>query len=139
MKLLVYAIYVVIFTFCYYFLNKKLPNKWIFILYPLIFAAAIIPIKLWVNYARPAYGDAFASSWLKIILMMFAGLCVFNIAYGIVNIIVNTQVSFHQTYNNADSNLVKKLVANVSNIKGALHLFFYIGGVVLIGIAVTKY
>ena len=139
MKILAYVVYIIVFTYCYYFLNRKLPNKWIFILYPLIFAVAIIPIKFWVDYARPTYGDAFASSWLKIILMMFASLCVFNIAYGFVNILVNTQVGFHQTYGSANSNPLKRIIDNASNIKGALHLFFYTGGVILMGIAITKY
>ncbi|MFD2324957.1 hypothetical protein [Mucilaginibacter galii] len=96
-------------------------------------------MKLWYNYAHPIYGEALAGSWLKIILMMFASLCVFNIIYGFVSIGVNTQVNFQQTYGNAQSSPIKNFIDNASNLKGALHFLFYLGGVILMGIATAKY
>jgi len=139
LKIIAYLIYVIVFTYCYYVLNKKLPNKWIFIIYPLIFVATIIPIKFWVDYARPVYGDVFTKTWLSIMLMTSAGFCLFNFFYGIVNIMVSTQVNFHQKYGNPGLNPVRGFIANASNIKGFLHFFFYTGGVILIGIAFAKY
>ncbi|RFZ81831.1 hypothetical protein DYU05_18600 [Mucilaginibacter terrenus] len=139
LKIVAYFIYFTIFTYCYYVLNRKLANKWIFILYPAIFCASIYPIKIWFDYIRPRYGDAFAGTWLKIILMMFASLCLFNVGYEIVNFTVNKQVRFQQNYGQPNVGFVKSFVDNASNIKAMAHFFFYVGGVVLMYIAVTKY
>jgi hypothetical protein len=134
-----YLVYFVIFTYCYYVLNKKLSTAWIFLLYLLIFIAAIYPLKLWFDYVRPIYGDAIAGRWLKIILMMFNGLTVFNWAYGIVNLIVDKQVQFHNTYNKPNiTGLLKSVLDGAPNIKAFAHFFFYTGGVVLIYIYILK-
>ena len=134
-----YFIYFVIFTYCYYGLNKKLSTKWIFLLYLLVFIAAIYPLKLWFAYLRPAYGDAFASHWLKIILMMFASLTLFNWFYGIVNFMVDKQVQFHHTYNKPNAvGLLKPVLDNAPKIKAYTHFFFYSGGVILIYIYIQK-
>jgi phosphatidylglycerophosphate synthase len=138
-KIATYLIYLVVFTLCYYGLNRKLSNKWIILIYPLAFAIAIIPIKYWAAYARPRYGDAFTSSWLKIILMLLACLMVFNIIYAFVNFIMNTQVNFHRKYNKPNNGFIKSFVGSSSNITSLAHLFFYIGGAILSYIVVTKY
>ena len=139
LKIIAYIIYVLLFTYCYYFLNKKLPNKWILMLYPLIFVGSIYPIKPWFDYIRPIYGDAFSESWLKIVLMSVAGFCLFNFSYGIINLMVNAQVNFHQTYGKPQLNPVKYVIENSTNIKAMFHFFFYTGGIILIGIAFLKY
>lgn len=139
LKIIAYIIYVLLFTYCYYFLNKKLSNKWILMLYPLIFVGSIYPIKLWFDYIRPIYGDAFSESWLKIVLMSVAGFCLFNFSYGIINLMVNAQVNFHQTYGKPQLNPVKYVIENSTNIKAMFHFFFYTGGIILIGIAFLKY
>ncbi|MVN90663.1 hypothetical protein [Mucilaginibacter aquatilis] len=134
-----YFIYIVIFTYCYFVLNKKLSTKWIFILYFLVFVAMIYPMKLWFNYARHAYGDILADRWLKIMLMMFASMTIFNWAYGAVNLIADKQVQFHQTYNKFNANgSLKSILDNASSIKSFARFFFYIGGVVLIYIYIQK-
>ena len=134
-----YLVYFIIFTYCYYVLNKKLSTGWIFLLYLLIFVAAIYPLKLLFGYARPAYGDVVASRWLKIILMMFASLTIFNWAYGIVNLIVDKQVQFHNTYNKPNvSGFLKSVLDGAPNIKAFAHFFFYTGGVILIYIFIQK-
>lgn len=139
MKITAYIIYITLFTFCYYFLNRKLSNKWIFILYPLLFVAPIFPLKFWFQYAKLHYGDHIASSWLTIILMMSACFSLFNIVYGLVNFMVNTQVNFHQNYGRPNTNPIKSFIGNSSNIKVFLHFFFYTGGIILPGIAIFKY
>lgn len=108
-------------------------------IFPLIFVAAIMPIKFWVDYARPIYGDAFTSSWLKIILMLFAELIVFNIAYVIVNFLVSAQVKFHEKYGKPNVGFVKSFIDKETNIKSIAHFFFYAGGVILSYLIVTKY
>ena len=108
-------------------------------LYPLIFVGSIYPIKLWFDYIRPIYGDAFSESWLKIVLMSVAGFCLFNFSYGIINLMVNAQVNFHQTYGKPQLNPVKYVIENSTNIKAMFHFFFYTGGIILIGIAFLKY
>ena len=139
LKLIAYLVYVIVFTYCYYFLNKKLPIKWILIGYPLFFVASIYPIKLWFDYIRPIYGEAFSETWLKIILTSVAGFTLFNFAYGIVNLMVNAQVGFHQTYGKPWLNPVKYVIENSTNIKAMFHFFFFSGGIILIGIAFLKY
>lgn len=139
MKITVYITYIVLFTFCYYFLNRKLSNKWIFISYALLFVVPIFPLKLWFPYARLHYGDDIAGSWLKIILMTSACFCLFNIVYGLVNFMVNTQVNFHQNYGSPNTNPIKSFINGASNIKVFLHFFFYTGGVLLPAIAIFKY
>jgi hypothetical protein len=138
-KILAYIIFIIVFTFCYYWQNKRLSNTWICILFPLLFAASIMPIKYWVDYARPTYGDAFTSSWLKIILMLFAELIVFNIAYVFVNFIVSAQVNFHEKYGKPNVGFVKSFIDNATNIKSIAHFFFYLGGVIFSYLIVTKY
>jgi hypothetical protein len=120
-------------------LNQKLSTAWIFLLYLLIFIAAIYPIKLWFDYVRPIYGDAIASRWLKIILMMFNGLMVFNWGYAMVNVIVDKQVQFHNTYNKPNiTGFLKSVLDGAPNIKAVAHFFFYTGGVILIYIFIQK-
>lgn len=34
LKIIAYIFYVIVFTYCYYFLNRKFITKWILILYP---------------------------------------------------------------------------------------------------------
>lgn len=134
-----YLVYFIVFTYCYYVLNQKLSTAWIFLLYLLIFIAAIYPLKLLFGYVRPTYGDAIASRWLKIILMMFASLTIFNWAYGIVNFIVDKQVKFHNTYNKSNvTGLLKSVLNGAPNIKAFAHFFFYTGGVILIYIFIQK-
>jgi hypothetical protein len=138
-RIIAYFIYIIIFTFCYYWLNRRLANKWIIIIYPLTFAAAIFPLKYWFQYARPTYGDAIASSWLKIILMLFGCLIVFNISYAFINFIVSKQVKFHQKYGNANVGFVASFIDKATNIKSLAHFFFYVGGVIFPYIIVTGY
>ena len=139
LKIIGYLFYVMIFTYCYYFLNRKLKTRWILIGYPLFFVASIYPVKLWFDYIRQIYSVAFADTWLKIILMSLAGFTLFNFVYGIVNLMINTQVNFHQKYGKPHLNPVRFITENASSIKGGYHLFFYIGGVWLIAIAFWKY
>jgi len=139
LKIIIYIFYVIVFTYCYYFLNRKLTNKWILILYPLFFVASIYPIKLWFDYIKPIYGERFSESWLKIILMSVAGFTLFNFFYGIVNLMVNAQVDFHQAYGKPWLNPVKYVIENSTNIKAMFHFFFFIGGIILIGVAFLKY
>ena len=139
LKIIGYIFYVIVFTYCYYFLNRRLATKWILILYPVIFFASIYPIKVWFDYIRPIYNEAFAESWLKIILMSVAGFCLFNFSYGIVNMMVKAQVNFHQTWGKPQHNPVKYVIDNATNIKAMFHFFFYTGGIILIGIAFLKY
>ncbi len=108
-------------------------------MFPLLFAAAIMPLKYWFDYARPTYGDAIASSWLKIILMLFANLIVFNIAYVFVERIVGTQVKFHEKYGKPNVGFVKSFIDNATNIKSIAHFFFYLGGVVFSYLITTIY
>ena len=124
MKITAYIIYIVLFTFCYYFLNRKLSNKWIFILYPLLFVIPIFPLKIWFQYARLHYGNDIADSWLKILLMTSACFCLFNIVYSKVNFMVNTQVNFHLNYGRPNTNFIKNFINSESNIKSFLHFFF---------------
>ncbi|SHF70111.1 hypothetical protein SAMN02787073_2707 [Chryseobacterium vrystaatense] len=81
MKVTVYIIYIIIFTFCYYYLNRKLGNKGIFILYPMLFVAVVFALKFWFQYAKLQYGDNMAGSWLKIGLMTLGCFCLFTIVY----------------------------------------------------------
>ncbi|WP_374951050.1 hypothetical protein [Mucilaginibacter sp.] len=98
-----------------------------------------MPLKYWFDYARPTYGDAIASSWLKIILMLFANLIVFNIAYVFVERIVGTQVKFHEKYGKPNVGFVKSFIDNATNIKSIAHFFFYLGGVVFSYLITTIY
>jgi len=139
LKIAAYIIFLIIFTFCYYWINKRLLNIWICLIFPLLLAAAVTPMKYWFNYARPTYGDALAGTWLKITLMLFACLIVFNVAYVFVNHIVGTQVSFHKKCGQPNVGFVKSFIANATNIISIGHLFFYVGGVILSFIIVTKY
>lgn len=128
LKIIGYIVYIIVFTYCYYFLNRKLSNKWILIAYPLFFVASIYPIKFWFDCIRLIYGDGFSESWLKIILMSVAGFTLFNFFYGIVNLMVNAQVGFHQTYGKPWLNPVKHVIGNSTNIKAMFHFFLFTGG-----------
>ena len=139
LKIIGYIIYVIVFTYCYYFLNKKLKTSYILIGYPLFFTASIYPIKLWFDHVRQIYSLAFVDTWLKIILMSIAGFTLFNFAYGIINLMINTQTSFHKRYGKPHLNPVRFVIANASTIKGGYHLFFYTGGILLIAIVFWKY
>ncbi len=139
LKITGYILYVMLFTYCYYFLNRKMSNKWILIMYPLIFVAAIYPIKIWFGAVRPVYGNAFSESWLKIILMSLAGFTLFNFFYGVINLMVDAQVGFHKSYGRPDLNPVRYVIDRQSIIKKGFHLFFYTGGILLIGICFLKY
>ncbi|WP_131327993.1 hypothetical protein [Chryseobacterium vrystaatense] len=138
MKVTVYIIYIIIFTFCYYYLNRKLGNKGIFILYPMLFVAVVFALKFWFQYAKLQYGDNMAGSWLKIGLMTLGCFCLFTIVYGLVNFMVNTQVNCHQNYGRPGTIPIKSFLAGTSSIKGVLHFFFYTGGIILPGIAIFK-
>jgi hypothetical protein len=138
-KVIAYLIYFAVFTYCYYGLNKKLSNKWIFILYPLIFCASIYPIKIWFDYFRPAYGDVLAKRWLSIILMMFNSLIVFNIAYGIVNLLTKPKEVFPQAPETANERFIKFITSGTIDMRTLAHFFFYTGGVLTMYAAVKYY
>lgn len=106
---------------------------------PAFFCSSIYPVKLWFDYVQQIYSLAFVESWLKIILMSLAGFTLFNFLYGIINLMMNTQVSFHEKYGKPYLNPVRFAIANASTIKGGYHLFFYTGGILLIAIAFWKY
>jgi len=108
-------------------------------MFPLLLAAAIMPLKYWVDYAQPTFGDALASSWLKIILMLFANLIVLNILYVFVDRIVGTQVSFHEKYGKPNVGFIKSFIDNTTNIRSIVQFFFYIGGVIFSYLIITKY
>lgn len=139
MQIIVYLIYFVSFTCCYYFVNPKLSTKKIFIGYFSFFWLSMIPVKYWVDYVKPLNNEDFFSMWLKIILMLIAGFCLFNISYGVVNLITSSQEKFHRTYGYPNRNPVKFYLDNQVSIKKCFHLFFYIGATVLMAIAVYQY
>ncbi|WP_337858664.1 hypothetical protein [Pedobacter sp. GR22-6] len=139
LKIIGYLLYLIIFTYCYFILNRRMGNKWILIGYPLLFLASIYPIKIWFDYVRPIYNQAFTDSWLKILLMSVAGFCLFNFIYGIINLMVGAQVSFHSRYGKPKLNLVKFVLKNADKIRSGYHLFFYTGGVFTVGVCFLKY
>ena len=138
MKILVYLIYAAIFTYCYFMLNKKLPNLWILTGYPLFFCASIYPIKLIFDAMVPHTGKALAGEWLKLMLYAVAMLSLFNFFYGIVNNMVNKLAGFQQQYGTPERQPVKWYLSNRSNIMNAYHYFFYTGGVILYAVVVFK-
>ncbi len=138
MKILVYLTYATLFTYCYYFLNKKLANKWILIGYPLFFCASIYPIKLIFDAIVPHLGKALAGQWLLLMLYAVAMLSLFNFFYGIVNRMVNNLTDFQQRYGSPDIQPVKWYITNKSNVINMYHFFFYTGGVILYAVAVFK-
>jgi len=139
LRIACYLIYLFIFSYCYCFLNARLKIKTILIGYPIFFIVSIYPVKIWLDHIRPIYNESFAQSWLKIILMSIAAFTLFNFANGIVRLMVNTQVGFHQKYGKPHKNPVRFLLANADTIKGAYLIFFYIGGILLGGIIFWKY
>lgn len=139
LKILIYILYVTVFSYCYFILNRKISNKWILIGYPLFFVLSIYPAKLWFEYVRPIYNEAFVDTWLKIILMSIGGFTLFNFCYGIVNLMVDTQVGFHRRYGKPDLNPVKFVINNAGNIKTSYHLFFYSGAILTSGVVFYTY
>lgn len=127
-KIVCYSIFVIIFTACYYGLNKKLKNKWILIIYPLFFVASIYPIKLIYDHIKIS-DEAFAETVLKTSLMVVAIFCLMNFFYGIINFMVNTQKSFHGGNAMLAKGPVKWFLENTENITRGYHLFFYFGGI----------
>jgi hypothetical protein len=138
MKILIYIVYAVVFTGCYYFLNKKLSNKWILIGYPLFFCVSLFPIKLIYDAIVPNTGKIIAKEYLLLMLFAVAMITLFNFFYGIVNLMLNKQVSFQQSYGMPDKAHVKWFMNNVGNINGLYHLFFYAGGIILYGVVVSQ-
>lgn len=138
MKITIYIIYFVIFTLSYFFLNSKLTNKWIFIIYPLVFILPIYPLRLIFASIVKSHGLAFAEAFIILIMFAFAIFTLFNFFYGIVNVIVDTQVGFQQGYDKSNVGHIKSFTDNAANIKRFFHLFFYLGGVILFAIVVFK-
>lgn len=138
MKIIIYVLYFLIFTFFYYFVNKKVSNKWIFIGYSSLFVGSSIVFVIIVRYLIKIHGKEFVGEWPKIFLMMIASFCLFNIFYGIVNRIIDAQAKFHTNVGNTSANPVKYFIENKSNFKNLLHFFFYTGGTVLVAIMIYK-
>ena len=136
MKIIVYLTYAITFTYCYYFINRKLANKWILMGYPLFFVASIYPIKLVFDAIANHAGRAVGKEYLLLMLFAAAMLTLFNFMYGIVNLMVNAQAGFQQRYNPGAGGHVQWFLSNVGTIKGAYQLFFYSGGVILYAIVV---
>ncbi|MEH3114440.1 hypothetical protein [Pedobacter terrae] len=139
LKIICYIIYTFVFTYCYCYLNAKLKTKTILIGYPIFLIVSIYPVKIWLDHIRQIYNETFTQSWLKIILMSIAAFTLFNLAYGIISIMVNAQVGFHQKYGKPPKNPVKFFLKNADSVKGAYLIFFYIGGILLGGIIFWKY
>ena len=91
-----------------------------------------------MSYMVPIYGENFSDELLKAILFMVLSITLFNVMYGIVNLLVNAQVGFHQNYGKPNEGHVKYVIEKALNIKKILHFFFYTGGVILIGIVIFK-
>jgi hypothetical protein len=136
MKILIYLTYLLIFTYCYYFLNKKLTNKWIMLGYPLFFCALLYPIKLIYDAVLPRTGEAMASEYLLIMLYAVAMITLFNFFYGVVNRMVHGLADFQQTYGMPEKSPAKWYLANANNITGAYQVFFYLGGVILFAVVI---
>lgn len=141
MKILIYIVYFVIFTFCYFILNKKLSNRWILICYPLLFVVSILPIKLLTDLLIKEIGRQPAKYIIVIILMALASFTLFNLFYAIVNLMVGLQKTFHQEFNqsNLGKNPIKYFIENTSNLKNMLHFLFYLAGVILYGLFIYKF
>ncbi len=138
MKIIIYVVYVVIFTYCYYFLNKKLSNKSILILYPLVFFLSIYPLKLLYNAILPNIGAALAKEYLIVLLFAISMITLFNFSYGIVNMIITKQTNFHQNYGMPAKGHIKWFLKNATNFKNLYHLFFYSGGIILYTVVIFK-
>lgn len=138
-KIFGFLIYALSFSFCYFYLNKKLSTIWIFILYPALFAASIYPLKIWYDNFKMNYSHEFTEGWLKIILMSIAAFTIFNIAYGAVNIVTKSQVKFHNAYGNVNRNPVKFVMKNIGVINNIYHGFFYFAAMALGALIFIKY
>ena len=138
MKIAIYVLYVIIFTYCYYFLNKKLSNKSILILYPLVFFLSIYPLKILYNAILPTIGAVLAKEYLIVILFAIAMITLFNFSYGIVNMIIRKQTSFHQSYGTPVKGHIKWFFKNATNFNNLYHLFFYSGGIILYTVVIFK-
>jgi len=138
MKILIFVVYAVIFTYCYYFLNKRISNKWILIGYPIFFCVSMLPIKLIYNAIVPNTGKVIAKEYLLIMLFAVTMITLFNFFYGVVNLMLNTQASFQQSYGMPEKAHVKWFLNNIGNIKGLYHLFFYSGGIILYGVVISQ-
>lgn len=136
MKIIVYVIYLIIFTACYYGVNRGLSRIKILIAYPLFFVLSIYPIKLITDHLIVKYGKTYASEWLILMLFAVAMFSLFNFFYAVTSSIISTQNNFHNHFNSPNKGPIKFLRANSGALKNGYHLFFYIGGIVLFAIVV---
>ncbi len=136
MKIIIYIIYLLIFSFFYYFVNKRVSNKWIFIGYSSIFVIASIAFVIIVRNLININGKEFVGEWPKLFLMMITSFCLFNIFYGIVNQMIDAQSKFHNNFGTTSQNPVRYFMQHRASIKSLLYFFFYTAGTVLIAIMI---
>ncbi|MCA5005258.1 hypothetical protein [Sphingobacterium bovistauri] len=108
--------------------------------YPLFFVLSLYPAFLFSRHLISEIGEEDASEWVKLILFALAMFTLFNFFYGIINLMVNGQKNFHETYNSSNLNKgsVKLFRDNENGIKNAAHFFFYTGGVILYAIVIYQ-
>jgi hypothetical protein len=80
-----------------------------------------------------------AKRWLSIILMMFNGLTVFNLAYGMVNQVTKPKEKFPQAPNTANERFIRSIIGDTTDMRTLAHFFFYTGGVLTMYAAVKYY